>query len=191
MNISYSICGLLSAVVFLILWVAAAMFDPDWGLGKLSLSDLGCCGIASAEICFNMGCALSGVFGIILAVGIIGRKDIFRVVGFLTMGCGILVIGIGIVDLSYGAPHRYVATLYGLFATACMIASIYADWKIGMKKIAIFTLTMLLLSAVMLFTQTFEIFEPIAISCVMVWTACQSIKFLILDKNMPSIFGSL
>ena len=187
MNRYYSICGLLSSVVFLALWIAAAIFDPDWALGKLSLSDLGSCGIASAEICFNMGCALSGVFGIIFAVGIIGRKDMFRTVGILAMCCSILVISIGIIDLGYGAPHRYVATIYGLFATASMIASICTDWKIGMKHISIFTLAMLLLCAVMMLTQTFEIFEPIAISCVMIWTASQAIKFLMMDKNIPSM----
>ena len=171
-------CGLLSSAAFIILWVAAAMLDPDWSLGKLSLSDLGNCGIDSAEICFNMACASSGAFGIAFSLGMIDRGGIFRICGFFSLCCCFLVISIGIIDLGYGQPHLTVAFLYSISATLCMVTSSYGDWKDGKRKISIFTVIMLLLCALMVVTQPFEVFEPFAICCILTWTTTQSLKML-------------
>ena len=172
------VAGIASSAVFLILWIAAAVADQSWELGRFSLSHLGICGNDFSEICFNLGCALSGILGIVFGMGVTEQKGAFRVCGIAVLCCGTLITCVGIINLHYGDAHRSVAALYGLAATICMVSSAYGDWRSGERKLALFTSAMLLACAAVMFTQRFEVFEPFAVCCVLTWTVSQSVKYL-------------
>ena len=174
----YTVFGLLSPITFTALWIAAALLEPSWVLGNNSLSDLGICGNPSAEVCFNMGCMLAGMFALIFDLGLLRKKGEFCAIGVIMFVGVIALAGVGVMNLNYGYAHQATATLYAICAYISMILSLIADIK-GRKVfywVVTAVLVFLCIGADIQFT--FEGFEPIGISCTLIWVTTQAIKFM-------------
>ncbi|MBO4552254.1 MAG: DUF998 domain-containing protein [Candidatus Methanomethylophilaceae archaeon] len=172
------IAGILCVVSFITLWVLAAVVDGHWVLGENTLSDLGVCGSNAAQLCFNGGCAIAGLLAVIFAMGLIERKGAWRICGIMMALAGVMLIGVGIVNLSYGEAHVIDATAHGALAAISMAISVYADWKDGHKRMVAYTCILIIACAIVTFTQKFEVFEPFGVCVVMAWALGQSIKLL-------------
>lgn len=171
-----AVAGMVSSIGFLFLWIASALLAPSWELGSYSLSDLGVCGLQSAELCFNLACGLSGSMAIIFSLGVIKLEDSFRYCGFITLISGFALIGIGVVTLRYGIAHNIVAGIYFFTAIASVILSIYCDRKDGRKGFAIFEAILFVIMLISSITQIFEVYEPIVVSCILLWTFAHSYR---------------
>ena len=182
----HPIAGVISSVGFLVLWIAAATQDPSWHLGEFSLSDLGNCGIDSAELCFNLACGLSGAMGLVLSLGIIRIDDRFRYCGYITTVSSLALIGIGIVDLGYHRAHLIFAGIYFLSAVSSIILSIYCDHKDGRKRFAIFDAALFMIMLASVLTQVFEVYEPIVVCCILTWTLTHSVRLFISCDGITS-----
>jgi hypothetical membrane protein len=180
-------CGMFSAEIFVALWIAAAFFAPDWKIGELSLSDLGICGVAGGEICFNMGCACGGLFGVMFGIYVASHEKLQRYLGVLIIVACFGLAGIGIVNLGYGSLHFITATVYALFSIVCILLSIVIDYRNGDLDFAILSSVLLLFCLIAQITQPFVVYEPIDVACECIWIAAQSIKYM---RREDSLFAS-
>lgn len=178
LNKMYATSGIISAAIFMTLWVIAAITAPNWHLGELSLSDLGVCGNNVAEISFNMGCALAGLFGVMFGIYVLNTSGYLRVTGVAMILSSIALTGVGVVNLNYGPMHAAVALTYAGFGAVSMIFSIIGDIKEGRKKYAIVTCVLILIIIIMQLTQTFYVYEPIDVTCFCIWAGVQSFKYV-------------
>lgn len=175
----YTVFGLLSPAVFAILWFAATQFEPSWVLGQNSLSELGICGNASAEVCFNMGCTISGMLGLVYCIGLLRKKGPYFFIG-LIMVVGVFALsGVGVLNLNYNFAHETTSSLYGLCAYVSMILSMLIDLKDRRYVFGAITAVLVLICILSDIEFTFQAFEPIGITCTLVWVVTQSIKFII------------
>lgn len=171
--------GCLSSIVFTLSWIISAMLWGDWGLGTNSLSDIGVCGVDSAEIVFNMGCLVTGFLVIFPGIYLTERENrMFRISGYAALVCSIACAGIGVITEDYGDMHNLIASVYAVFAASFIAFSAAGDYMEGEKWFTLLAAALLLLSGIMSMTQPFAVFEPIAISCILIWTFVQSALML-------------
>ena len=77
--------------------------------------------------------------------------------------------------------HNITASTYAVFAAIFAILSAAGDYAIGKKALTAFAAVMLVASGIMCVAQPFAVFEPFAISCILIWTFVQSALMLRLD----------
>ncbi len=172
------IAGIVCVVTFMTLWVLAAILDGDWVLGGNTLSDLGVDGNDASELCFNGGCALAGILAIIFALVYFEKKGAWRICGVTVVLAGLMLVGVGIVNLHYGKAHFFDASAHGVFAAISMLISVYGDWRDGHKHTMVYTILIMLSCVIVTLTTKFEVFEPFCVCGVMAWALGQSIKLL-------------
>ena len=177
-SLQFPIAGILCVVLFSTLWTAAVVIYGHWTLGTNTLSDLGVCGNEDAELCFNGGCALAGLLATIFAQGLIEKRGVWLICGITTAIAGIMLIGVGIINLRYDDIHLIDAGMLGVFAAASMALSIYGDWKGGHKRMVLLTVILLVSCAIVTFTQRFAVFEPFGVIVILIWVFVQSVKLL-------------
>ena len=144
--------------------------------------DIGVCGIDSAEIVFNLGCMLTGflvLFPGLRMTEMDGRW--FRISGYMVIICSVSCAAIGVVTEDYGIMHNITASTYAVFAAIFAITSAAGDYVIGKKVLTALAAVMLIASGIMCVAQPFAVFEPFAISCILIWTFVQSALMLRLD----------
>ncbi len=176
------ICGCLSAVVFTICWIVSALLWEDWTLGTHALSDLGICGVDSAEILFNLGCLFTGF--LVLFPGLRLAEDenrLFRISGYAAVASSVACAAVGVVTEDYGIMHNITASTYAVFAAIFTVSSATGDYLIGKKVFTVLAAVMLAASGILAVAQPFAVFEPFAISCILIWTFVQSALMLHLD----------
>ncbi|MBO7409651.1 MAG: DUF998 domain-containing protein [Candidatus Methanomethylophilaceae archaeon] len=178
------ICGCLSSVVFTICWVASAMLWDDWTLGTHALSDLGMCGVDSAEITFNIGCLLTGFLVLFPGLHLAEQNNrLFRISGYAAIICSVACAAIGVVTEDYGIMHEVTASTYAIFAAVFIISSAAGDYTIGKKMLTAVAAVMLATSGILCIVQPFAVFEPVAVSCILIWTFIQSALMLHLSMK--------
>ena len=169
------ISGCLSSVTFTLSWIVSALLFGEWELGTDSLSSLGICGVASAEIVFNFGCAMTGFFVIFLALALFEDENRwFRYSGITAFVCAIACLGIGAVNESYGDMHNFFAAVYGLFAAATIALSGAGFYIEGKKYLTALAAVLLIISGISSLIHPFGTFEPIGISSILIWTFVMS-----------------
>ena len=178
------VCGCLSVIVFTICWIVSALLWEDWTLGTHALSDIGICGVDSAEILFNLGCMLTGFLVVFpgLRMAEVGNR-LFRYGGYAVIACSVTCAAIGVVTEDYGIMHNITASSYAVFAAIFAILSAAGDYVIGKKLFTALAAVMLIASGIMCVAQPFAVFEPFAISCILIWTLVQSALMLRLDNK--------
>ena len=176
------VCGCLSSVVFTICWMVSALLWNDWTLGTHALSDLGICGVDSAEIVFNLGCLLTGF--LVLFPGLRLAEDgnrMFRISGYAAIASSVACAAVGVVTEDYGIMHNITASTYAVFAAAFTVSSAAGDYLIGKKAFTVLAAVMLGASGILAISQPFGVFEPFAIACILIWTFVQSALMLHLN----------
>ena len=173
------IAGCLSSICFTLCWIVSALIWEDWTLGSYALSDLGVCGIDSAEIIFNFGCLLTGFLVIFPALCLIEEKSIhYRISGWAALVCSIACAGIGVITEEYGVMHNITASTYAVFAATFMAFSAAGNYMEGKRIFTAFAAVMLITCGILSIATPFAVFEPIAISCILIWTFTESAIFL-------------
>ena len=177
-----ALMGCLSSIIFTLSWVISAMLWGNWTLGSNSLSDIGVCGVVSAEMVFNAGCMITGVLVLFLALALIIDDNIwFRMSGIAAMISGFACFAIGIINENYGDIHMTVAGIYGGFAAATIALSGAGDFIEERRPFTLLAAVLLLICALSSRIHPFGVFEPIAVSCILIWTFIQSA--ILYDKN--------
>lgn len=167
--------GCLVSVVFTLSWVISAAIWGHWVLGTNSLSDIGVCGIPAAEIIFNYGCVLTGLLCLPLGVSLLDdRNRMFRLSGITSIICGFACFGIGVINEDYGNIHMIVAGIYGGSAAATIALTGAGDFTEGKKIFTLLAAILLIICGVSSLTCPFGVYEPIAVTCILVWTFIQS-----------------
>ena len=178
------ISGCLSSIAFTLCWIISALLWEDWTLGSYALSDLGVCGIDSAEIFFNFGCLITGFLVVAPSLYLIEERNVyFRISGYAALVCSIACAAIGVITEEYGVMHNITASTYAVFAATFMAFSAAGDYLIGKKVFTAIAAVLLITSGVLAITQPFPVFEPIAISCILLWTFLQSALMLYLNTK--------
>ena len=175
----YPITGLLSVIVFVIPLAIAVKADKIWKLGHETISHLATNGFPLAAIMFNMGCVLSGMFSFIFGMGLLTVNGPMSWAAIPFMIASLGIIAVGVIDRSYGLPHRVAAGIYflsavvsiSLTAVACFLEDDVWAGVIG----AVLLTTMVLMCV----TQRIQVFEPYLVFCNCTWTVLLSTLLLI------------
>ena len=168
--------GCASSVCFGLSWMISAMLWGDWVLGSNSLSSIGVCGVASAEIVFNLGCGATGILVIFLGLALIDdRNRFFRYGGITSVICGCACVGIAAVNEDYGAIHMAIASIYGAGAAFTIGLTGAGDYNEGYRPFTFLAAALLILCGITSLTCPFGVYEPIAVSCILVWTFIESL----------------
>ncbi len=166
-----SLIGCLSSIVFTLSWSLSALLWGDWVLGSNSLSDIGICGVESAEFVFNMGCIVTGILVFFLALALIRDNDRwFRLSGYTAFVSGVACLLVGIVTEDHNDLHNIVAGTYGAFAAATIALSAIGDYVEGRRWLTFIAAAMLILCGISSIVHPFGVFEPIGVSCILIWT---------------------
>ena len=167
--------GRLSSIVFTLCWLSSASIYGEWKLGSDSLSSLGVCGDMTAEMIFNIGCAITGILVVFLGLALIGDHNVWiRSGGITTLFCGVACLAIGIINEGYGDIHMHIATAYGMSAAVTIALTGAGDYIEDRKPFTALALILLLICGYACAFQPFGIFEPVAIACILIWTFVQS-----------------
>ena len=178
------VSGCASSAVFVVCWAVSASLWGDWTLGTHALSDIGVCGIDSAEVVFNMGCLLTGFLVVLPGMHLADQENrMFRISGCSALVCSVACAAIGVVTEDYGDMHVIVTSIYAVFAAVFMTASAAGDYTIGRRSFTVIAAVLLSVSGIAALTQPFAVFEPIAVSCILLWTFLQSALMLHLDSS--------
>ena len=172
--------GCLSSIAFTVCWIISALLWDEWTLGEYSLSSLGACGVDSAEMFFNFGCLITGFLVIFPGLYLIEDKNVyFRISGYAALICSIACAAIGVITENYGAMHNLAASIYAVFAATFIASSAAGDYLEGKKALTAVAAILLAVSGILSLTTSFEVFEPVAVSCILLWTFIQSAVLLI------------
>ncbi len=172
--------GCLSSIAFTVCWIISALLWDEWTLGEYSLSSLGACGVDSAEMFFNFGCLITGFLVIFPGLYLIEEKNVyFRISGYAALICSLACAAIGVITENYGAMHNLTASIYAVFAATFIASSAAGDYLEGKKALTAVAAILLAVSGILSLTTSFEVFEPVAVSCILLWTFIQSAVLLI------------
>lgn len=173
----FVIAGYATVVFFTIVWIAASIIDGRWIFGD-DLSHMGTCQVANAEIIFNYGCVITGVFGCSFGYGMAKYNTGWRFLsGCFTFLSPIFLMGVGAINENYGFPHQLVTGLFAAFAIGAFVTSLPTDFMQN-RPYSIFTVLLLaIMGGSMLAFEKFGIYEAIVVICILVWIALQSYKY--------------
>ncbi len=182
--------GCLSSIAFTACWVISALLWDEWTLGEYSLSSLGACGVDSAEMFFNFGCLITGFLVIFPGLYLIEDENrYFRISGYAALVCSIACAAIGVITENYGAMHNLSASIYAIFAATFIASSGAGDYLEGKKILTAVAAALLIISGILSLATPFEVFEPVAISCILLWTFIQS-AFLLIRNTKEGVSGT-
>lgn len=175
----FCLAGILAAIVFTIMWFKAMDVNTAWEYGVNSLSDMGVSSDELAANLFNYGCMVTGILGIIFALGKVAfEKNENRASGFLLFAACVFLFGIGIFtsDFGNGNLHYLIALLFFLFLYAAIIVAMIGNAKEGNVLTAAFTGGLVVIAIAMVFLSEFETYEVVAVACGLLWLVAESIK---------------
>ena len=176
--------GCLSSIAFTVCWVISALLWDEWTLGEYSLSSLGACGVDSAEMFFNFGCLITGFLVIFPGLYLIDEKNMmFRISGYAALICSLACAAIGVITENYGGMHNLTASVYAVFAATFIASSGAGDYAEGKKVLTAVAAILLIISGILSLATSFEVFEPVAVSCILLWTFIQSAMLLIRNEK--------
>ena len=182
--------GCVSSIAFTACWVISALLWEEWTLGQYSLSSLGSCGVDSAEMFFNFGCLITGFLVIFPGLYLVENENrFFRISGYAALICGIACAAIGVITENYGVMHNLSASIYAVFAVIFIASSGAGDYLEGKKMLTAIAAILLLVSGTLSLIQPFEVFEPVAVSCILLWTFVQS-AFLLIRNTKERVSGT-
>ena len=168
--------GCASAICFGLSWMISAMLWGNWVLGTDSLSSIGVCGIDSAEIVWGLGCGTTGVLVILLGLALLDdRNRFFRYGGITSVICGCACVGIAAVNEDYGDIHMAIASIYGGGAAMTIALTGIGDYNEGYRPFTFLAAGLLILCGITSLTCPFGTYEPIAVSCILIWTFTESL----------------
>ena len=175
----YPFTGLLSVIVFVIPLAVAVRNDRVWKLGQETISHLATDGYPLAAIMFNGGCVLSGMFSFIFGLGLLTADGLkyWAAVPFMIASIGIMMVGV--IDRSYGKPHKVAAGIYFLTAVIAISITVISCIIDGPLWAGIFGVVLLASMVLMSLTQRIQVFEPYLVFGNCTWTVLLSILLML------------
>jgi len=173
--------GLVGALIFSYLWVAAVLVDGNWIMGVETLSELG--GDRRGSFLFNTGVITMGFAGLAFSSGLYlclgsplkGSGSIVLMVG------SVALIGVGIFPITAGDPHTFFSYLFFglmLFSLAMLVWPLSREPRIGSLGGAV-TLGSIVVSLGFLFNSSVPMTEAVAVICLLIWSVTISSLILI------------
>lgn len=181
----FVISGIIGTVVFVIVWIVAAYLTDLWVTGVQTFSELGISKDKTAAMVFNYGCMVCGAMCTCLGVGkIMCEKNKWsRLSGFCLIVSDVMLLMSGMFDLSFGDIHRYIVYTFMTFFALAVIFSIPGDWFFVTKMNSYISALLLIITGFALFTQSFAMFEVVAVVCLLSWKGLQCIKLMIIRRR--------
>ena len=139
---------------------------------------------------FNFGCLITGFLVIFPGLYLVEDENrFFRISGYAALICSIACAAIGVITENYGAMHNLAASVYAVFAATYIASSGAGDYLEGKKILTIVAAALLIMSGILSLTTPFEVFEPVAISCILLWTFIQS-AYLLMRNMREEVSGT-
>ncbi len=139
---------------------------------------------------FNFGCLITGFLVIFPGLYLVEDENrFFRISGYAALICGIACAAIGVITENYGVMHNLAASIYAVFAVIFIASSGAGDYLEGKKMLTAVAAILLLVSGTLSLIQPFEVFEPVAVSCILLWTFIQS-AFLLIRNTKEKVSGT-
>lgn len=177
-----ALIGFIGAVVFSLMWTLAVLVDGSWVFGEETLSELG--GDRPGRIYFNSGVIITGIMGLIFAIGLyvlMDGKFLGRIGAVVAMMGAIALIGVGIFPITTGAYHTFFSyAFFGIILVSLLLLA-YPIWKeerLG-PLAGLLTISALAVSLAFLFTSSIPLTEAIAVICLLIWMVVISTLILI------------
>ena len=175
----YPVSGLLSVIVFVIPLAIAVKVDREWKLGSETISHLATDGYPLAAIMFNLGCVLSGMFSFIFGIGLLTEDGPMSWAAAPFMVASLGIMAVGVIDRSYGKPHKVAAGIYFLFAVVSISLTAIACCLNGDTWAGVTGGILLTSMVAMCVTQRIQVFEPYLVFCNCTWTVLLSTLLMI------------
>ncbi|MBO7409697.1 MAG: DUF998 domain-containing protein [Candidatus Methanomethylophilaceae archaeon] len=175
----YPVAGLLSVIVFVIPLAVSVRNDKIWMLGQETISHLATDGYPLAAIMFNAGCVLSGMFSFIFGMGLLTADGLKYWAAFPFMIASLGIIMVGVIDRSYGKPHRVAAGIYFFSAVVSISMTVASCIIDGPLWAGIFGCVLLSTMVLMAVTQRIQVFEPYLVFGNCTWTVLLSILLML------------
>lgn len=177
-----ALIGFIGAVVFSLMWTSAVVVDGNWVLGEETLSELG--GDRPGSIYFNSGVIVTGVMGLIFAIGLYALMDgrlLGQIGAVVAMVGAIALIGVGVFPITTGDYHTFFSyAFFGIMLVSLLLLA-YPIWKerrLG-PLAGLLTVGALVVSLGFLFTTSIPLTEAVAVICLLMWMVAISVLILI------------
>lgn len=174
--------GILGAVLFTIMWLAAIYADGNWVLGAETLSDLGHPSRAGHPL-FNAAAVIAGVLLGIFSLGMFYVHQNFlyaRTSMAIAMAACISLVGVGVFPIHVDVYHTVVSfVFFGLMVIALSVWTIH-DWTRGddARPYAYFTAALLVISVLFMAFTEIGMAEAVAVILIMIWAVVQGRRML-------------
>jgi len=172
------------SLFFATMWILAVIVKGDWTLGEDTLSELG--GSGPSEWIFNSGAIISGVLGILFAVGLNAR---LRELQTGKIGCAafafasMCLILVGLFPIDTGTAHGVASvTFFATAALAVMLLLVPIFRMTGAKGAPFITSIAALAASFAAFALTpLPFAEAVAVSALLAWSLVLGI-WMIIDR---------
>lgn len=174
--------GILGAIIFSVMWLAAIYADGNWILGVETLSDLGHPSRAGHPI-FN---AATIIAGMLLGIFVLGMYNLHQASPYARMSMIIGMVAclslmaVGIFPIHVEVYHTVASyTFFGLMVLSFSVWMIH-DWNEGneSRPYAYFTATLLIIIVLFLALTKIGLAEAVAVVMIMGWALVQSYRLL-------------
>ncbi len=185
--------ALAAPVFFAVMWIASATTDGAWQFGVLSLSDMGISKNPLSAFLFNFGCIATGICGMFIGFGMFtyGKKTL-KTGGIIYMAGMFFLSLVGVFTLDNYQAHEFVASTFGLVASAAVLVSSVSDWRLSWYIYA--DVFLIVFSAIQVIAQPFAVWEAFITITAMIWIFIMGIKMLkhesVLFTDTPRIGGN-
>ena len=179
-----SILAVLIPVVFAILWITSATLDGEWTFGTDSLSRMGISDNPVSAALFNYGCMVTGALGFILGYATAVHEKGYNTYCGAAYSAGmVFLMVVGIFPMDQGIIHYIAAGVFGIFMFIALIFSALTDYYQRWHPEV--DLIILAAALILIATQIFEMWEPLLVIFVMVWTVIHGIKMRMFADQFP------
>ena len=182
-----SVFAIVLPVVFACLWVASATIDGDWTFGEDSLSRMGISENPVSAALFNYGCIFCGLMGALIGVGTALNERGFNLITGIAYSVGmVFLMLVGVFPMDLGSIHYIVASTFGVFMFIVLVFNTVTDYL--QKWHPEIDIVIIAVALFLLFTQKFELWEPLLVIIVMIWTIIHGIKMRMFEDAFPLSF---
>lgn len=177
------LAGIVSGVLFALLWLAAAVVNPEWRFGTDTLSELGGDDAPSRWL-FNLGCMVSGVLGIIFSLGLYGKLlhlRAGRLGGALMAVASAGLIFVGIFSIDTGTAHSAATVFFFSTVATAAIVILYSLITAGgsCRGAAALTGVVIAISLASLALVEIPLAEAVTVICLLCWMSAMGYWLLL------------
>lgn len=178
----FAVVGIVAAILFAMVWLVAAVNDPNWVLGVNTLSDMGVSDVQLTADLFMYGCIITGLLVFVFGLGKASNEyGSSRASGIMTAIAGVFLVLVGLYnkDFGNGNIHDTVAILFFLFLALAAMASVHGDWTEGKRINGAIGAILIMIVIGVAVGKPLAFVETVAVLCGLIWIISESVKMIL------------